>query len=169
MKNKEEIMKIIKKAGNEEYETSWNAKGVPVSKKKSKVKTGRKARAQGARFELRIRDEMERRGWIIDKWTNNVDLEISKIVKAKRKYNPFKKMLVVGTGFPDFIAFRKVGEVYEVIGVEVKMNGILSKVEKEKCRWLLKNDIFSEILVVKKGEKRGAIEYINFAEKYNKT
>jgi len=34
------------------------------------------------------------------------------------------------------------------------------------CRWLIKNNIFSEILIAKKGKKRGEIEYINFSDKY---
>ncbi len=42
----------------------------------------------------------------------------------------------------------------EVIGVEVKSgnetNKYLSKVEKEKCKWLLENQIFSKILIANK-------------------
>ncbi|MBU2053178.1 MAG: hypothetical protein KJ721_02970 [Nanoarchaeota archaeon] len=117
---REKIMGIVRKAGSEEYETEWDEKGIPVSKKKSEIKKGRLSRARGARFELKVREELESQGWIMDKWTNNVDLSQrddsnepsgepleGKLVKAKRKYNPFKKMLVVGTGFPDFIAFKK--------------------------------------------------------------
>jgi len=50
-------------------------------------------------------------------------------------------------------------KTYEVIGVEVKSNGYLSKEEKAKCRWLLDNNIFSKILIAKRGEKRGEIVY----------
>ena len=46
-----------------------------------------------------------------------------------------------------------------VIGVESKMDGKLDKIEKQKCRWLLKNNIFSKILIAQKGEKRGEIIY----------
>jgi len=168
--NKEKIMEMIKKAGSEEYETEWDSEGkIGEQKKKSKIKKGKLSRGQGARFELKVREDLETKEWIVDKWSNNVDLEEGKLIKAKRKYNPFKKMLVVGTGFPDFIAFKKIGEEsYDVIGVEVKMNGILSKIEKEKCRWYLKKKIFSQIWIAKKGKKRGQIEYINFEEKYNK-
>ena len=78
-------------------------------------------------------------------------------------------MLVVGTGFPDFISTKHVtGEMYSVIGVEVKMNGILSKIEKEKCAWYLKNKVFSQIWIARKGEKRGLIVYDDFLEKYGK-
>jgi hypothetical protein len=165
--HKQEIMKRVLEAGDpDNYETSWED-GVPKSKKKINIARGRLSRAQGARFELKVREELESRGWIVDKWTNN--LEEGKLVKAKRKYNPFQKMLVVGTGFPDFIAFKKIGErSYSIIGVEVKMNGILSKVEKEKCALYLKKEIFSRILIAKKGEKKGKIEYIDFEEKYRK-
>jgi len=126
-------MEMIKKAGSEEYETEWDEKGAPVSKKKSNVKKGKLSRGQGARFELKVRGDLESQGRIIDKWNNNVNLEEGKLTKAKRKYNPFKKMLVVGTGFPDFISIKHVhDELYSVIGVEVKMNGILSKNRKRK-------------------------------------
>ena len=164
--NKEKIIGLIEKAGSEEYETEWDAEGrIGEQKKKSKIKQGKLSRGQGARFELKVRAGLEEMGWIVDKWTNNVEDE--KLIKAKRKYNPFMKMLVVGTGFPDFISIKHIHEgTYSVIGVEVKMNGILSKIEKEKCRWYLKNKIFSKILVAKKGVKRGQIEYIDFEEKY---
>jgi len=92
-----------------------------------------------------------------------------KLVQAKRKYNPFKKVMVIGTGFPDFISIQHIdGGVYSVIGVEVKMNGMLSKIEKEKCAWYLQNNIFSNIWIAKKGEKRGEIVYDDFLEKYGK-
>ena len=78
-------------------------------------------------------------------------------------------MFVLGAGFPDFVTFQPVhDELYRVMGVEVKMNGILSKEEKEKCRWYLQKGIFPNIWIAKKGEKRGEIEYIDFKEKYKK-
>lgn len=166
--DKEKFMEKERKAGNEEYETSWDEKGVPYKfKKKSEIKKGRMSRARGARFELQVRTDLENKGRIVDKWSNNVDLEKGKMI-ISRKYNPFKKMLVVGTGFPDFISIKRVTEsLYSVIGVEVKINGILSKEEKEKCAWYLTNGIFSQIWIAKKGEKRGEIKYDDFAEKYS--
>ena len=128
----------------------------------SKSKQGKKNRAAGARFELKVRGQLEAEGWIMDKWTNNVDLEKKQLIKAKRKFNPYMKILVIGTGFPDFIAFRNSGKKYEVIGVEAKGNGWLDKQEKEKCKFLLDKKIFSKILVAKKGKKRGQIEYKEF-------
>ena len=171
--NKEKIMEMIRKAGSEEYETSWNKAGVfSTSKKKSEIKKGKNSRARGARFELKVREDLENKGRVIDKWSNNVDLEIGKIIIAKRKYNPFSKVMTIGTGFPDFISIKQIYKgVYSVIGVEVKMNGILSKTEKEKCAWYLEKGIFSHIWIakaVRKGRKI-EIEYDDFIEKYNKT
>lgn len=137
-----------------------------MPKKKNSIR-GKKSRAAGARFELKVRNDLEEQGWIMDKWTNNVDLEENKLVKAKRKYNPFKKVMVIGTGFPDFIAFKRKGKNYEIIGVEVRGSGWLDKSEKEKCKFLLNKKIFSKILIAKKGKKRGEIEYIDFKKKYN--
>ena len=136
----------------------------------SKSKRGKLARAAGARFELKVRADLEKDGWIIDRWTNNIDLEEKKLIKAKRKFNFFSnmKILGIGTGFPDFIAFRRKDENYEVIGVEVKTNGWLDKTEKEKANFLLEKKIFSRILIAKKPKGRGKIEYIDFAEKHNK-
>ena len=134
---------------------------------------GKRSRAAGARFELKVRKDLEEKGWITDKWTKNVDLETRKTIPAKRKFNPFKKVLGIGTGFPDFIAFRPVVDPtekkrfhnYNVIGVESKMRGILDKKEKEKCRILLENNTFKDIYLARKGEKLGEIEYINFLTK----
>ena len=141
--------------------------------KKAYSKQGKKNRAAGVRFEAKVRAGLENMGWIIDKWTNTVDYDrdgkIGKVVPAKRKYNPFKKVMVIGTGFPDFICFKKSGKKsYEIIGVEVKKNGYLDQVEKGMCYWLLENNVFSKILIakaVKEGRKIN-VEYIDFKKKY---
>ena len=98
------------------------------------------------------------------------ELEKTKLVKAKS--NRFNMR---STGFPDFLAFKNLNKfghfkdfrkeppenliVYEVIAVECKSNGTLSKEEEQKCEWYLKNKIFSKILIASKGEKRGEIVY----------
>jgi len=196
--DKTKFMEKMRKAGDpDNYETSWDEKGGPKSKKKSEIKKGRTSRARGARFELQVRRDLEEKGRVVDKWNNNVDLpskdtqgghknnqelreplqglqagdsgepDEGKLVIAKRKYNPFSKVMTIGVGFPDFISIKKVtDDLYSVIGVEVKMNGILSKEEKEKCAWYLKNGIFSQIWIAKKGGKRGEIKYDDFGEKY---
>ncbi|MBU2104705.1 MAG: hypothetical protein KKF67_02945 [Nanoarchaeota archaeon] len=129
---------------------------------------GKKSRASGARFEAKVRAGLEEMGWVVNRWMNTIDYEKNKIVPAKRKYNPFKKVLVIGTGFPDFMCFKKTEKGFDVIGIEVKAKGYLDKVEKGMCIWLLENRIFSRILIAKKGKKRGQTEYIDFAEKYNR-
>lgn len=72
--HKDEIMKRIREAGDpENYEISWSDKGVPISKKKTEVKKGRKSRAAGARFENKVREDLEKKWWIVAKWTNNIE------------------------------------------------------------------------------------------------
>ncbi len=91
-----------------------------------------------------------------------------KLIPAKHKFVGFGRPMAIGTGFPDFIAFRLGfpytcdGKETEIIGVECKSNGYLDKEEKEKCKWLLDNNVFSKILIAKKGEKRGEIIYNEF-------
>jgi len=133
---------------------------------------GKKSRAAGARFELKVRSDLEEQGWVLDKWTNNVDIEEGIIIKAKRKYNPYLRALSIGTGFPDFIGIKpskKHKTCYEIMGVEVKSNGWLDKEEKEKCKILLNQKVFSNILIARKSKERGKIQYDDFKEKYNKT
>lgn len=166
--HKEEIMELIKKASSDDYETQWDDKGIPQVKKKSEIEKGRKSRKSGGDFELKVRKDLESKGWNVAKWPNNIDMETKKVIPAKRKFNPFSKAMTLGTGFPDFIAFQLVGErTYNIIGVESKLNGTLSKEEKEKCAFLLQNKIFNEIWVSEKNEKRGGnIIYKNFKEEY---
>jgi hypothetical protein len=98
-----------------------------------------------------------------------------KCIQAKQ--GRFRK---TSTGFPDFIAYRNeylwkregrnqfgdmIGygkEAAEIIFVECKSNGYLSKEEKEKAQWYLKNKYCSKFFIAKKGKKRGEIEYIQF-------
>ena len=118
----------------------------------NKKTQGKKNRDAGARFELKVRKDLEAKGWIVDKWSNNVEFrapnakevgealqltgsgfsaqKVGKLIPAKRKYNPFKKVMVIGTGFPDFICIKNINGVFEVVGVEVKKRGYLDKAEK---------------------------------------
>ena len=67
------------------------------------------------------------------------------------------------------ISIKQISEgLHSVIVDEVKMNAILSKIEKQKCVFYLQRGIFSAIWIAKKGEKRGQIEYDDFLEKYGK-
>lgn len=137
-------------------------------------KQGKKNRAAGQRFEAKVRQGLEEMGWVVDKWTNTVDYgregKIGKVVPAKRKYNPFRKVMVIGTGFPDFICIKHTEDGWKVVGVEVKKNGYLDPIEKGMCYWLLENKIFSRILIarMKKNGKRIEVEYADFLDKYKK-
>ena len=139
-----------------------------------KSERGKKSRAKGQRFEAKVRQDLEENlGWIVSKWMNTINYDkfdnIGKLVPAKRKYNPFFKVMSIGTGFPDFVCFkRKPKGTYEVIGLEVKGNGYLDKAEKGMCIWLLQNKIFSRILIAKQSKEKGKIDYIDFNVKYNK-
>lgn len=168
-----------------------------------KVAQGKKSKAAGQRFELKVREDLEKKGRIVDKWTNNVEFghtdtpdgsftavkwkdltlqngdhypgPVARLVKAKAKWAGPGRPMMMGAGFPDFIAYRKEGynvegelpnleatNFYEVIGVESKMDGKLDKEEKAKCRWLLDDHKFSKIWIASKGEKRGEIKYVEF-------
>ena len=136
-----------------------------------KVAMGKKARRDGMAFECKVRNDLESKGWIVDKWTNNVNLMCSHKRSCCGKLHPAKSFrgITRSNGFPDFIAFRRIKVMYlddkihfleynpdhlnEVIAVESKMNGVLSKVEKEKCRWYLDNSIFSKIKIAMKCSK----------------
>lgn len=162
-------------------------------KTKNKSKRGKLAKAAGSRFELKTRYNLESKGWIVIKNPNNVFFEkensekvqgvlggkFGKFTKGKAKYNPFTKSLMMNSGgMPDFICFRprilsnNEGEMpknlYEVIGVECKggdeKHKYLDKTEKEKCEWILKNKIFSKILVANKNKvgRKIKVEYKEF-------
>ncbi len=164
--------------------------------KKNKSKLGKKNRAAGVRFELRVRKDLESKGWNVFKNTNNVDLSDytvdkegedklgkydfcspGKLIPAKHKFRGVGIPMSIGTGFPDFIAISEKWHLIKslkslensipkglkvVFGIEVKSNGSLTKEERAKCKWMLENNIFSKILIARKGKKRGEIEYIDF-------
>lgn len=158
-----------------------------MNKKIDYKKQGKKNRASGAAFELRVRKDLESKGWIVDKWGNNVETgddkkgwlvkDLWKLIPAKRKFNAFSKVMGIGTGFPDFMAFTysdsnatyPVGPPYYlsginvVIGVECKVGKYLDKIEKEKCKWLLDNKVFGKILIASKTMEKNKIK-INYEE-----
>lgn len=157
--------------------------------KEEKSKIGKKSRKDGSAFELFVRKDLEKKGWIVIKNPNNV-IEETKLVEdyavhagnnnwikrmepetkkyfkqGKSKFNPFTKRLMMNSGgFPDFLAYKPINNSYEIIGVESKINGYLDKEEREKCEWLLSKKIFGRILVaskVKNGRKI-EVEYKEF-------
>ena len=153
-------------------------------KKIDKRKQGRRNKANGAAWELKVRKDLERLGWKVSKFQNNIDLETKTMIPARRKYNPFNRAFSVGTGFPDFIAWKEgdvadieteafnidIPSTYSTIGIEAKSNGSLTKLEKDKCLFLLENNVFSNIFIAKKMKegRRVVPEYIDFRERYIK-
>ncbi len=134
-----------------------------VEKKVDFKKQGARNRAKGARFERKVREVLENQRWVVAKWQNNIDLVEDKMIAAK-----MGRFGTNQSGFPDFIAMRDMGPgLHHVIGVESKTNGYLDKDEKLKCRWLLNRNVFSKILIVSKGDKRGEMLCQDF-EDYGK-
>jgi len=154
-----------------------------------KVKQGKRNRISGAAFELRVRKDMIEKGWVVDKFglnveladTTNIDIpgeldivkDCGKLIQAKNKWAGPGRPMMMGAGFPDFVCSRWNGEMrpydmYNIIGLECKANGYLDKTEREKCRWLLDNNTFSEILIAEKTKvkNRIVIVYHDFEEKY---
>lgn len=153
-----------------EYKAGVSEDGNVILKKKSNIKRGSVSKSSGGAFELRVRKNLEEKGWIVDKWSNNIDLESETMGPAKRIFRKFHSnmgVMTIGTGFPDFIAFQKMeNNLFKIIGVEVKMNGTLSKIEKEKCQWYLDKGMFSEILVARKIKEKNKVrvEYSDVEE-----
>lgn len=129
---------------------------------------GKRNRTKGALFETKVRNDLEEKGWIVTKWMNTVDFLKDKVVPAKRKFNPFTKVMTIGTGFPDFLAYKKNEELFEVMGIEVKSNGSLDKFEKGQAIWYLEKAIIPKILIAKKKKegRKTKIDYVDFREKY---
>jgi hypothetical protein len=74
------------------------------------------------------------------------------------------------TGFPDFIAFKPLPEVgdemdglYDIKFIECKVNGYLTKEEKEKAQWYLKNNYCSKFLVAYKTKIKNKVK-VNYKE-----
>lgn len=144
---------------------------------------GRLNKAQGKRFETKVRNYLELQNYTVCKWVNQLTEPIlsksgkttRQIVPAKNRWNFAGRIMTLGTGFPDFLAFKSLEwqdqtiittlTPYEVIGIEAKSNGQLNSIEKSKCEWYLKNNIFSKILIARKGKKRGEIVLEDFNSK----
>jgi hypothetical protein len=131
-------------------------------------KQGKRNRQKGLVFENKVRGDLENKGWIVTKWMNTVDFERDCVTAAKRKYNPFTKALAIGTGFPDFLCFKKNENSYDILGVEVKTNGSLDKFERGQGIWYIEKGILPNILIAKKKKikNRVTIEYSDFRKRY---
>ena len=114
----------------------------------------KKSRRIGADFELEVRAVLEKEGYIVDKWHNQVNLTTGKIEIAKNLFG-FGRALMLGSGFPDFIAFKPIENV--VIGVEAKLNRKLKPIEKEKMALYKKNKVFDSLWVAYRGENNDVL------------
>lgn len=130
---------------------------MPIDKKAQ----GKKNRRIGAEFELAVRKKYEAKGWIVDKFSSNIDLENNCIKMAGSKYIPGRG-LMPGLGFPDFVMFqRREFEAYQLLFIECKTNNILTKIEKQKLDWLVKQG--HRCFVAFKEEKEIAIrEFLEY-------
>jgi hypothetical protein len=109
-------------------------------KNEKKVQMGKTSRKQGKAFELKVRKDLMEKGWICDRWSNNVEFgpgdvvvdttfmdskkgivgkalcNSGKLIPAKHQYNPFTKAMSAGNGFPDFICFKRINILNRSIG-----------------------------------------------------
>jgi len=157
---------------------------------KERSKLGAKSRKEGKAFEPRVYRDMSEKGWIVNRWSNdvefdldvldikeNVAMKLGKVVLAKTKWRHTPRGMMpmnLNPGFPDFVCFKEEKGLsgalglYDVIGVECKISGSLDKLEKEKCKWYLDNNVFSKILIASKVKEKNRIKvvYEDFLEKY---
>lgn len=132
--------------------------------KKERSDLGRRSRNSGKRFEVKVRDELLKSGWIVFKNNNNVERvetvngQTILFKPSKPKWNPFRKTIVyTGVGFPDYICVRNKGE-WQVQFVECKSGKYLSADEKKKSEWIV-SKLKIPMFVAFRGKKRGEIVY----------
>ena len=147
-------------------------------KKSDYKKQGKKNRASGKRFEIKVREDLEKNGWIVFRNSNDVEFGFeTKIVhgfvhtcfrQAKSKWNPFlNRAMMTQSGFPDFICIKihdlSNPQTYYVQFVECKggdeKHRNLDKEEKEKVKWI-KENLKILVIIANKGKKRGEIKYV---------
>ena len=90
-------------------------------KNPEKVKQGKKSRKEGKAFEVKVRKDLTEKGWIVNRFDNNVEFvrtpnekgeqliipEETKLITAKGKFNPFtKRVMNMSGGFPDFVSYK---------------------------------------------------------------
>jgi hypothetical protein len=132
------------------------------------VAQGKRNRRKGKHFEIVVRQDLEKKGWLVFRNSNDVVEGVFR--QAKSKWNPFTKMpMTMQSGFPDFLIVRRqtcgncvahgFGDCgWTVQFVECKTGKYLSKEEKEKVEWI-KTNLKIQVSVSYKGKKRGVIEY----------
>ena len=137
-----------------------------------KQKQGKNNRAAGKRFELKVRYDLESKGWIV--FRNSMDIKDNQFKQTTGHWNPYTKSIMMNSsGFPDFVCARLVPKeriprliqypTWHVKFVECKggdaNHKYLTKEEKEKVEWI-KDKLKIPVFVANKGIKRGEIVYI---------
>lgn len=116
---------------------------------------GRRNKINGANFERKTKEHLTEQGWNVSKFQSNIDIPTRKLITAKSN-----RFLMRTTGFPDFICWKpNTDGGYNVIGVESKINGYLSKEEKQKIEILLELNVFSNIYVARKEKRDGRTSF----------
>ena len=136
---------------------------------------GKRNRLAGADFERRTKKHLQEFGWIVDRWTNNVELPHEKFVAINENQNPCNSKIFVSgkcipaksnrfntrtNGFPDFFAY-KLGLKFNFI--ECKINGRLDKTEKLKAQWYLDNNYCDKFFIAYKTIENGKV-HVNLKE-----
>jgi len=119
--------------------------------KEERSKIGRRSRRLGSQFELIVRRDLESKGFIVSKWMNNIDN--GKLIPARPS-----RFRLSSTGFPDYISITPLKDFFDVTFCEVKINGKLDKIEKEKARWYLKNRYCKNFLIASKLKVDGKVK-----------
>ena len=124
------------------------------------VAQGKRNRRAGLDFERKVRVELEKEDWIVNKHNNNIDLEKSCFVQAKSN-----KFGMRQGGFPDFLIFMhskalKGRPHYIMKFIECKKGKYLNNEEKEKMRWLISRGFECFIAYNDKGQ----VKYRKFME-----
>lgn len=88
------------------------------------------SKRKGSDWEYRVKKYFEDMGYLVSRWSSNVDLKKNKLIPARPRFNPgTKSFLMNSAGFPDFVVVSP----YFWFFVECKLNGKLSAEEKKKA------------------------------------
>lgn len=128
--------------------------------KEENIIRGKKGKASGADFEKRTRAFLIEEGWIVSKFPNKVVDE--KLIPAKHVFRGKGIPMALGTGFPDFVAYKqiRIGStlMFDVVFVECKVNKTLKREEKEMAKWYLKHEYCSAFFVAFKTKEKNRIK-----------
>ena len=125
-------------------------------KKEEKIIQGRKNRMKGLAFERKVREDLEKKGWIVSKYQNNLEFPeilLASVDQPSALCVPAKmgRFRTNQNGFPDFICYKYFGDLgkdlYQIIFVEVKMKGYMKPEEKKKALWYLENNYCLDFFV----------------------